>query len=93
MFNEFFFCPGDEALAASAEDLQRELVAELGSPHTVHLHEGGTRLQLVDFGITLTLTAEQNGNVLCAATVIPASTDIRHVVAMCRAFRDLGWEF
>jgi len=93
MFKEYFFCPGDEALAVTAGDLGRELAAELGSPHAVRLHEGRTRLELVDFGITLTLTAEENGNIIVAAAVIPASTDVTHVVAMCRAFRNIGWEF
>jgi len=93
MVNEYFFCPGDEALATTAEGLRRALDAKLGSPHAVRLLEGETKLELVDFGITLTLTTDQNGTVICAATATPASTDIKYVVTMCRAFRDLGWEF
>lgn len=87
---KYHFSPAYKSPTITAADLQCELAAELGSPHAVRLHDG-TSLELVGYGVTLALTTETNGNVVCATAFVSADTNVEDVVAMCKALNDVGW--
>jgi len=93
MFKELFFCPGEDYVYPSPQELARSLAAELGSPHAVNIVEDGTALELAEFGITLSLIFDAGCGVMGATTTLPSGADLGHVAELCKAFKTLGWEF
>ncbi len=93
MFSEISFCPGERATVRSVEELHRGLAAELGSPHTVAIREGGSSIELVEFGISLSLVFDDKGDLLVATAALPSNVDFGHVSELCKAFLSLGWTF
>jgi len=92
MSKELFFCPGEDYVFPSPEELARSLAAELGSPHAVNIVEDGTALELAEFGITLSLIFNAGRGVIGAITTLPSSVNLDHIAELCRAFKALGWE-
>jgi len=93
MSKELFFCPGDDFVFPSPQELAQSLAAELGSPHAVNIVEDGTVIELAEFGITLLLVFNAGNGVIGAMATLPSGVNLRHVTELCKAFRALGWDF
>lgn len=91
MASEFLFRPEGDTAASSADELHRGLAAELGSPHAVAIRQGGTSLSLHDFGISLSLAFDEEGDLVAVTTILTSHVDFGHVAQICKALLGLGW--
>ncbi len=93
MFDSLFFCMGDEATVRSVEELRQALADELG--HACSAEFGGEEKQLIiaEFGLTLLLVFDDNGELSGATMKILRCVNLHHVAELCRAFRNAGWDF
>lgn len=91
MSSELLFRPESDTAASSANELRQGLAAELGSPHAAAIREDGTSLELVDFGISLSLAFDEKGDLIAAAATLPSNVDFGHVAQFCKALLGVGW--
>jgi len=93
MSKELLFCPGEDFIFPSPQELARSLAAKLGSPRAIDVVEDGTAIEVAEFGITLSLIFNAGSGVIGAMTTLHSSVNLDHVDELCKAFRALGWEF
>jgi len=93
MFNELFFCLKEDTEACSTEELRQALDDALGQMSPVEIGGAGHQLVVNELDLILSLVFDENGELAGAATKIPNGTNLHHVAGLCRAFRDLGWDF
>lgn len=85
------FHPGGRATARSAEELRRGLADHMGAPCSVSVHNGTESLCVRDAGIDLKLAFGENGELSGAETHLSYNLEVKHVTALFKAFRELGW--
>jgi len=85
------FHPGGRATARSVEELRCGLADHMGAPCSVSFRNGTESLKVCDAGIDLKLAFSENGELSGAETHLSHNLNVKHVTALFKAFRELGW--
>jgi len=93
MSTEIVFSSGDTSDPIPTVVLYGELADAFETPCSLSVHDAGGRIVIGEAGIVLSLLFDEGDNPVSVLADISPDAELRHVAALCRVVRKLGWDF